>query len=358
MKGIILVAFLALMLGSSVALANDIDPVDGEDSDNATANVSLKVNVVKPAVTGGGGVGSPYFLSNTDYCGVTGKFWIDYKGTVINTFTAGCTDGPLAITVQKGTVALGPDGKALKVLSIQENQNPPDPPTGANIITIPYTLEPSGATFDPALIFTWTYDELPEGVDEDSLVIAFWNGTEWVYFDCEVDTDAKTITASVSHFTTFAALAFIPEVEAAARAVFTLSSLSISPAEINIDETATISLLVTNTGGTSGSYTVTLNINGIKEADKTVTVAAGGSQAVTFSFTAKATGSYSVNVDGLSGSFTVPAEPGQIAEVVEPEEEEDLIPAKPFNWLGVTIGLMSAAILLVMVILLRRRRRS
>jgi len=302
--------------------------------------------------------GPGYYSVHTDYCGVTGLFEIDRNGRVIRTITASCQGGLLTITIEKDTIALDKNGEPLTTLTILEDGNPPAPPEGTNIITIPYAIGPAGATFNPPLTFTWTYDpeELPEGVAEEDLVLSYYDGEKWVYFDCEVDTDAKTITASVSHFTTFAALAFIPEVEAAARAVFALSSLSISPAEINIDETVNISLLVTNTGGTSGSYTVTLNINGVKEADKTVTVAAGGSQAVTFSFTAKATGSYSVNVDGLSGSFTVPAEPGRIAEVVEPEEVEDLIPAKPFNWLWVVVGV--AFMLLVVILGIRYKRKK
>jgi len=50
----------------------------------------------------------------------------------------------------------------------------------------------------------------------------------------------------------------------------------------------------------------------VKEAEKSVTVAAGESQDVSFSVTKEEAGSYTVAVDGLSGSFTVvaPAKPG------------------------------------------------
>jgi len=339
MKRIILVAFLVLtLLGSSVALANDIDPIDPDDgdSDNSTANVSLKVNIVKPAVTGGGGGGSGQFLSDTDYCGVTGKFWINWRGTVINTFTAGCEGGPLTITVNKGTIALDENGKPLKLLSIYEDQNPPDPPTGANIITIPYTLEPSGAKFSPPLTFTWTYDELPEGADEDNLVIAFWNGFKWVYFDCEVNTKDKTITASVSHFTTFAALAFIPEeVEAPpvtplTPAAFLLTNLVITPPEVELGGVVTISAQVMNTGQTAGSYDVILELDGeldFLQLTEAVELSGGVSQLVTFTATPESEGIYTIAMNGLTGSFTV-----TVPEVFVPEEEEEEEEPTPFPW--------------------------
>ncbi len=88
-------------------------------------------------------------------------------------------------------------------------------------------------------------------------------------------------------------------------AAFSVSNLSIQPAEIEPGETVTITALVANTGGESGSYTVVLKIDGVKEAEETVTIAAGESLDVSFSVTREDPGSYTVEVDGLSGSFTV-----------------------------------------------------
>ncbi|MBA7699580.1 hypothetical protein ES703_108278 [subsurface metagenome] len=96
-------------------------------------------------------------------------------------------------------------------------------------------------------------------------------------------------------------------------AAFTVSSLGVSPSEVAPSEEVTISVLVANTGGKSGSYTVVLKIDGVKEAEERVTVAAGSSQTVTFGVTREEAGSYTVTVDGLSGSFTV------VPVVVPPE---------------------------------------
>ncbi|GAI52094.1 unnamed protein product, partial [marine sediment metagenome] len=113
--------------------------------------------------------------------------------------------------------------------------------------------------------------------------------------------------------TTFAIIGTVTPPAPPAPAAFSVSGLSVLPAEVEPGETVTIAVSVANTGGKSGSYTVVLKIDGVKEGDKTVTVAAGSSQEVSFSVTKEEADSYSVAVNGLSGSFTV-------APVVVPPE--------------------------------------
>ncbi|GAI70640.1 unnamed protein product, partial [marine sediment metagenome] len=138
---------------------------------------------------------------------------------------------------------------------------------------------------------------------------------EWVELPCTVDPVNHTITASVAHFTTFAIIGTVPPVPPPPPppARFTVSSLGISPSELPAGEEVTISVLVANTGGKSGSYTVVLKIDGVKEAEERVTVRAGLSKEVTFSVTREEADSYEVTVDGRSGSFTV------VPVVVPPE---------------------------------------
>lgn len=90
-------------------------------------------------------------------------------------------------------------------------------------------------------------------------------------------------------------------------AIFTSSSLSISPSRADIGESITISVLVTNTGNAAGSYEVALKLDGVTEATKQVTLDAGASESVNFAVAKSAAGSYSVSVNGLSGSFDVGA---------------------------------------------------
>jgi len=82
--------------------------------------------------------------------------------------------------------------------------------------------------------------------------------------------------------------------------------LSISPAEADIGEEVTISVLVTNTGDVTGSYDVTLSINGAVEAtEQVVDLASGASQEVAFAVTKETAGVYTVSVNGTTGSLVV-----------------------------------------------------
>ncbi|GAH64196.1 unnamed protein product [marine sediment metagenome] len=82
-------------------------------------------------------------------------------------------------------------------------------------------------------------------------------------------------------------------------------NLSIQPAEVEPGETVTIMASVTNNSNMEGTYHIVLKINGVKEAEKSVTVGADSSQDVSFSVTREEAGSYSVVLDELAGSFTV-----------------------------------------------------
>ncbi|GAH07076.1 unnamed protein product, partial [marine sediment metagenome] len=122
---------------------------------------------------------------------------------------------------------------------------------------------------------------------------------------------------------------------------FSVSYLSVSPRlEVEPGETVTITVFVANTGGESGSYTVVLKVDGVKEAEETVTVAAGESQDVSFSVTREEAGRYTVAVDGLSGSFTVVA----------------LVKPPGINWamIGGIIGGVVVVGLLIFFVLRRR----
>jgi hypothetical protein len=90
---------------------------------------------------------------------------------------------------------------------------------------------------------------------------------------------------------------------------FTSTKLSISPSEVNIGETVSISVLITNTGNTADSYEITLKINGVVQTTKNVALNAGASEEVTFTTAKDVAGNYTVDANGLSGSFTVKEAP-------------------------------------------------
>jgi hypothetical protein len=179
----------------------------------------------------------------------------------------------------------------------------------------------------------------------------------------------------VSHFTTFAIIG------TAKPAAFTLSSLVISPVQVAPGQKVDISMTITNSGSLPGKYTVVLKINGVKEAEKSVTVTASTAQTVSFSVTKTNAGSYSVAIDGLSGSFTVvapvpttpvpttPAPTTPVPTTPAPTTPAPTTPAPPtlppalppkakgFNW-PLVGGIIGGVVIIGLVILLFSRRRD
>jgi hypothetical protein len=123
-------------------------------------------------------------------------------------------------------------------------------------------------------------------------------------------------------------------------AAFKVSSLIISPSQVSVGEYVSISVTVKNTGDLKGTYTVTLKINGTVEAIENVTLAGGATKSVPFSVVENTEGTYIVEVDGLTGSFSVVA-PAQL-EV---------------SWVAIII-LLVVAVIAAAVFYLKRGKRS
>ena len=317
-----------------------------------TDEVDLTVSIP----TGGGGGLAPSAPDiESNLFGTEADFSINADGEIQERIEATSEDGDLTIVIEEGTIALDEDGEPLDTLEITVDESPPDPPEDAHIIGLAYNFEPDGATFDPPITMTYTLDldDLPEGIAPEDLVIAYWDGDEWVELDSDVDVENSTITieAKVKHFTTFAVIAMPPPpVPVLAPAAFTSSSLSISPLEVDIGQTVTISISVANTGEEEGSYTVTLKLNGVVEETREITLAGGSSETVTFATAKDEAGTYSVNIDGLTGSFTVrEAALPEVPPVMPP-------PAPPVNW-AIWGSIIGVAVFLAIFIPIRWRRR-
>ena len=231
--------------------------------------------------------------------------YIDENGVFTADITAESEDGKCWITINEGIIGLAEDGKPLSEISIVEVAELPPLPEDfqASVIGLAYDVELDGATFEPPMTLTLEYDEslIPEAVDEENLVIAMWAEQidEWFNLDGTVDAENNTITTEIGHLTDFTILAYTRP------AVFTASDLSITPAEVDIGEEVTISLIITNTGDLTGSYAVVLKINNIEVETKGVTLSGGNNMMVDFSITPDAEGVYTVAVSGSSGTFEV-----------------------------------------------------
>ncbi len=166
--------------------------------------------------------------------------------------------------------------------------------------------------------------------------------TTYYYKTMSRDAAGNLAVSDECTFTTLVELVLMPPIPA----IFVSSSLGIVPTEVDIGEVVTISVLVTNTGGQAGSYTIALNVEGVVEATWEVTLDAGVSETVIFTTTVDVAGIYSIDVDGLTGSFTV---------------KEELVPLIPFNWplFGGIVGGIVAGLLVItgVLALIANRRR-
>jgi uncharacterized membrane protein len=88
-------------------------------------------------------------------------------------------------------------------------------------------------------------------------------------------------------------------------ALFRVSDLTVNPAEVEVGNEVTISLVLTNIGEEEGSYTLVLKVNQVVEDTKTITLDAGASTAVQFKVTEEEAGAYDVEIGELSGGFNV-----------------------------------------------------
>ncbi len=246
--------------------------------------------------------------------------YVDWRGVVINTIFARSADSRCTVTLYGGIEAHDINGSPLKEISIVEVEAPPLPPDGCIILA--YDITPNRASFEPSATVSILYDgfQIPAGVNEEELVIATWDEAveEWIDLeDITVNPSVHTIAAPIYHLSFFAVMAHT------APPSFTVSGLTISPAEAEIGASVTITVLVTNTGDLTGSYELTFKIDNKVEEIRHITLSGGNSKEESFTTTINTIGTHEVYINGLTGSFIVTsgaAPPPTITPTVSPGE--------------------------------------
>ena len=302
---------------ATLSIAND-------DSDENPYNFSIQGTGTSansfnagPVSTPSGGNGAPV-TAGDDIAP-----YVSRDGMVTKTRTIGSFDDSYQLTLEKGITVKTKIGTPLYYIHISAMRDSPLPPEDAGVIGSVYKFYPAGATFDPPATLSTIYDpsDLPEGISEGNLVIAYYDAEsgEWIKLDSTVDRETNTITAKVSHFTAFTILAYTRP------AAFAVSDLTVSPTEVDIGESVIISVILTNTGDLTGDYQVTLKIDNVETATEEVTLAGGASQTVTFTTAKDVSGTYSVTVDSLSGTFMV--KPLPVPALVPPPKPASPVPS-------------------------------
>ena len=258
---------------------------------------------------GGGGGGARGITPISEF--------ITPDGRLTKEIIAPSSDLRVYLTLPNGTYCTYGGSAFITWISIQALTNDDtirSIPEDSTKVTPVYEMEPDGATFNPPILCTFKYrdNELPEGADENNLTIMRWRAVSkrWEPLPSLVDPVKNIVTTTINSFSLYT-LMISPS-----PARFEVSNLEISSDEVEINEEVMISILVTNTGDLPGDYDVTLRINYRTIEVRTVTVAGGKSANISFVVSQKSAGRYIIDINGVSGVFTVrsPEEP-------EPEPE-------------------------------------
>jgi len=127
------------------------------------------------------------------------------SGIVPSAVSLGSSNGKMVISLADNTTVGLPAGSQ-QITAIQLATTPA-PPAGSKVIEA-YAFGPDNATFSPAASVTLKYEPagLPADVPEANLYIALLENSDWTEVPSSVDPLAKTLTAQVSHFSTYALL--------------------------------------------------------------------------------------------------------------------------------------------------------
>jgi hypothetical protein len=127
------------------------------------------------------------------------------SGTVPSAVSLSSSNGKMVISLGDNTTVGLPAGS--QQITVIQLATSPTPPANSKVIEA-YAFGPDNTTFNPAASVTLKYDPagLPADVQESSLYIALLDNSNWTEVPSKVDTQAKTLTAQVSHFSTYALL--------------------------------------------------------------------------------------------------------------------------------------------------------
>jgi hypothetical protein len=300
-----------LSAGSNQTLRVDFVPADTTNYNIASASVMINVSASSSGGSAGSGSGNPVPTNPPTALagGATNlSTFVDATGVFKIKASISSSDNVCSLVIPGGTIAKTAGGNALSLISMEStwpDQETFTPSSGAIRIGSVYNLGPEGATFEPPITMSLAYDvtQLPVRTPESRLVIAYWDAGDmkWEPLDgCQVDTVMHAVKAPMTHFSLYSILVLPP-----APAVFSVSQLTVSPPDLLVGQTATVSIQVSNSGEESGDYEVDLKLAGSPVETKQITVAGQSDQVITFNLTQNLPGTYEIAVNGLQGSIRV-----------------------------------------------------
>jgi hypothetical protein len=144
-----------------------------------------------------------------DICGSIDYFSLDKNGMISEGVELSSPDGNVSISIPAGIALLDEGSKPLRNLTVTPVEPLPAPPEGYHVLAA-FDFEPDGASFNPGLHITFTYDPaaIPEGMDENKLVVAVFDGDsgEWKFLSAFIDPETNTAKFTATHFTMYAVI--------------------------------------------------------------------------------------------------------------------------------------------------------
>jgi hypothetical protein len=327
---------------------------NGACSDNAAVTVSVTAcsNV---NAGGGGGLPASHPTTLTLTVNMQGEITtvgMTRDGVLSSTCLAKDSSGNHTLQLNKGAKLTLADNTAPLLLRFRETSTKPPTPENTVIIgpvyelnaySSPYAITPSPITISPPARLTLNYepDELPKNTAE--VFIANYHAEKgWLALASPegITAEAGKANAELSNLSLFAVLAKIAEPSARS----TVSNLTVSPSQAQLNQEVTISVDVANTGDTALDYNMQLKVDGRVKSSKLVTIAAGASQTVKFTVNGDTVGKHQVELAGLNGEF----------EVVGLNESE-VAGQSQINWWLIG-GIVGAILLIIIGIVVRRRQ--
>jgi len=144
-----------------------------------------------------------------DLLGIRYEATIDSQGKLESNTLAASADSEISLSIDSGTTILDSDKKPLQTIEAVIDPNPPPLPEGTDYIGPVYDLRPQGASFNPPLKLTLSYDpaQLPQGLKENDVYIACYEDGNWeVMRYKQVDTQRHIVTTQIEHFSKYAVL--------------------------------------------------------------------------------------------------------------------------------------------------------
>jgi len=282
------------------------------------------------------------------------RFEIRDDGSLAEPLELSLVEDKVGLCLEEGAFCLDSDDEPLEYIYVVEEADPPACEDG--FVVRAYEFRPRRARFDPGLEIALSYDvaELPQDDDEEELWIACYDSSAgaWVSLESEVDVAESIVTAEAEHFTTFAVMAEPPAESPPpptpptppsppAPASFVVSNLSITPGQVEPGQRVAISAELKNTGGTAGTYTLELLINGELQDSREIALAPQESQEVTYQVGRSGEGEYTVTLGGQTGKFTVvgasPADSANPGSSPESASDSSLLSRLLRDWLLIVI---------------------